>query len=143
MANYLTTRQLIDMEFELSNFQAQVEKLPLIYEYKLRVFLYQTTEYLGVYKALGTRLLQKRYGEPHERKMQVAKGQKAQTIKVYTLREECKEDYNKEMAVLDNEIVPIDLPQFDEKILKMHGVSINKEVLKPFIIQSDAQADNK
>lgn len=142
MANYLTVKQLIDMEFALMQLQTQVEKLPLVYEWQFRVFLYKTMPYMATYKGLATRLLEKRYGKQEEVPMKPVKGKKQKPAKIWVLDPERKDEYEKELKTLHEQIVPEEYPQFDERILIMNNVSVDVEKLKPIIIPKDVQAVN-
>jgi hypothetical protein len=136
----LTVKELIGMEFALQQLLSQAEKLPLDYEWDLRVFLYQTTPYMGAYKGIATRLLEKRYGKKKTQKG-VKKGDKP--IVFWVLDPEKEKAYEQELEPLHNRIVPINIPSFNEKILKAVNVSYDKEILKPFISKKDAQINNK
>lgn len=138
----LTVKQLIDMEFALQQMVNQAEKLPINYEWELRVFLYKTMPYMGAYKGMATRLLEKRYGIKRTQERPAVKGKKQNPIVWYDLNPEMKEDYEKDMAPLDKLVVPEEIPQFDQKLLIMSNVSIDYETLKPLIIFSDAQANH-
>ena len=135
----LTVKELIGMEFALQQLISQAEKLPLDYEWSLRVFLYQTTPYMGAYKGIATRLLEKRYGKKQTQKA-AKKGEKP--VVFWTLDPERKDDYENELETLHNQVVPVETPLFNERLLKVSNVSYDKEILKPFIISNDAQTDN-
>jgi hypothetical protein len=138
----LTVKELIDMEFGLVQLQSQLEKLPLVEEWKIRVFLYQTMEYMGAYKGLATRLLEKRYGIKQEAPMPDVKGKKQKPGIFWTLDPEKKDEYEKELNAIHLQVIPVDVPRIDERILIMSGVSVDIDKIKPLIILKDAQALN-
>lgn len=136
----LTVKELIDMEFGLVQLQSQLEKLPLVEEWKIRVFLYQTMEYMGAYKGLASRLLEKRYGVKQEAPMPDIKNKKQKPRVYWTLDPDRKDEYEKELEAIHAQVIPVDAPQIDERILIMCNVSVDVEKLKPLIIPKDAQA---
>ena len=141
------------MEPALIQLQSQIEKLPLHYEWAFRVFINRTMPYVATYKMLATRMLELRYGiakftetpvtKVEERKFLFFKYKKkvqdVNRIKYWELDPERKDGYEKEMETLNDQVVDEFIPKFDERLLIMKNISFDAELLKPLIIQKDAQ----
>lgn len=130
----IKVKALVDMEQVLMEINHQIEKLPLTYEWQLRVFLNQTMPQMACYKFLANRLLEKRYGIEKFHDGPKQKGKKAQKIRYWELDPERESGFREEIAPLEDMDIHVFVPKFDLKIIQMCGVKLsNTEVLAPIL----------